>query len=112
MARAIDADSLKMNCKITGEFMNNFECVSLATLGEIIDKQPTIDPVKQEWISVKDRLPTEEDGKNSNGAIIAIERHEGYTKRWDWGIVADYADEFVCWMPFPEPPKNVQERMC
>ena len=46
MARLIDADELKTNCKITGEFMNNFECVSLATLGEIIDKQPTIDPLK------------------------------------------------------------------
>ena len=48
MARAIDAELLKENCKITGEFMNNFECVSLATLGAIIDKQPTIEaePVK------------------------------------------------------------------
>jgi len=43
MARAIDADILKENCRITGEFMNNFECVSLKTLGEIIDKQPTIE---------------------------------------------------------------------
>ena len=53
MARIIDADILKENCRITGEFMNNFECVSLATLGEIIDKQPTIEaePVKHgKWI--------------------------------------------------------------
>lgn len=53
MARIIDADILKENCRITGEFMNNFECVSLKTLGEIIDKQPTIEagPVKHgEWI--------------------------------------------------------------
>ena len=51
MARLIDADILKENCRITGEFMNNFECVSLKTLGEIIDKQPTIDPVKHgKWV--------------------------------------------------------------
>ena len=43
MARAIDADILKENCRITGEFMNNFECVTLKTLGDIIDKQPTIE---------------------------------------------------------------------
>ena len=58
MARAIDAELLKENCKITGEFMNNFECVSLATLGAIIDKQPTIEaePVKHgKWIKDKDR---------------------------------------------------------
>ncbi len=74
-----------------------------------VDKQPTIDPVKQEWISVKDRLPTKEDGKNSNGAVIAIEKHEGYAKRWDYGIVADYAVDFLCWMPFPEPPKDGEQ---
>ena len=57
MARIIDADILKENCRITGEFMNNFECVSLKTLGEIIDKQPTIEaePVKHGmWLWEKD----------------------------------------------------------
>ena len=58
MARIIDADILKENCRITGEFMNNFECVSLKTLGEIIDKQPTIEAeaVKRgEWVIAKDK---------------------------------------------------------
>ncbi len=55
MARLIDADALKNNCKITGEFKNNFNCVSLATLGEVIDKQPTIDPVKHgKWVWLSD----------------------------------------------------------
>ena len=49
--RLIDADKMKENCRITGELMNHFECVSLATLGEVIDAQPTIDPVKHgKWI--------------------------------------------------------------
>lgn len=37
----IDAEKLKENCKITGEFENNFRCVDLATLGCVIDNQPT-----------------------------------------------------------------------
>ena len=39
--RLIDAELLKGNCKITGEFENNFQCVDLATLGCVIDNQPT-----------------------------------------------------------------------
>ena len=39
--RLIDAEKLKENCKITGEFENNFQCVDLVTLGCVIDNQPT-----------------------------------------------------------------------
>lgn len=39
--RLIDAGKLKENCKITGEFKNNFQCVDLVTLGCVIDNQPT-----------------------------------------------------------------------
>lgn len=39
--RLIDADLLKANCKITGDFKNNFQCVDLVTLGIVIDNQPT-----------------------------------------------------------------------
>lgn len=39
--RLIDADLLKKNCKCTGTFESNFQCVSLKTLGDLIDTQPT-----------------------------------------------------------------------
>lgn len=39
--RLIDADLLKANCKITGDFKNNFQCVDLVTIGTVIDNQPT-----------------------------------------------------------------------
>ena len=39
--RLIDAEKMKENCKITGEFENNFQCVDLVTLGCVIDNQPT-----------------------------------------------------------------------
>lgn len=39
--RLIDADLLKNNCKCTGTFESNFQCVTLKTLGDLIDAQPT-----------------------------------------------------------------------
>ena len=39
--RLIDADLLKKNCKCTGTFESNFQFVSLKTLGDLIDAQPT-----------------------------------------------------------------------
>lgn len=39
--RLIDADLLKKNCKCTGEFEDNFKCVSLSELAKVIDEQPT-----------------------------------------------------------------------
>ena len=39
--RLIDADLLKQNCKCSGKFENNFQCVSLYTLSKVIDNQPT-----------------------------------------------------------------------
>lgn len=39
--RLIDADLLKKNCKCTGEFEDNFKCVSLSELAKVIDEHPT-----------------------------------------------------------------------
>ena len=39
--RLIDAELLKKNCKCTGEFEDNFKCVSLSELAKVIDNQPT-----------------------------------------------------------------------
>lgn len=58
--RLIDADLLKKNCKITGQFANNFQCVDLITLGTVIDAQPTIEakPIHEGYI-----IETIKDGK-------------------------------------------------
>lgn len=40
--RLIDADLLKKNCKCTGEFEDNFKCVSLTELAKVIDNQPIV----------------------------------------------------------------------
>lgn len=40
--RLIDAGLLKKNCKCTGEFEDNFKCVSLTELAKVIDNQPIV----------------------------------------------------------------------
>ena len=62
--RLIDADLLKANCKITGDFKNNFQCVDLVTLGIVIDNQPTaydVDKVVEQF----DTYITKLVGRNS-----------------------------------------------
>ena len=41
MSRLNDEELLKKNCKCTGEFKDNFKCVSLSELAKVIDNQPT-----------------------------------------------------------------------
>ena len=41
MSRLIDADLLVKNCKCTGKFKDNFNCVTLSDLRKIIEEQPT-----------------------------------------------------------------------
>lgn len=59
----------------------------------------------QEWISVKDRLPTREDA-NETESILAINKDDKYVGRWLWDIVARWPTAFTYWMPLPEPPKG------
>ena len=40
--KLIDANLLKKNCKCTGEFEDNFKCVSLTELAKVIDNQPSV----------------------------------------------------------------------
>lgn len=54
--RLIDADLLKKNCKCTGEFEDNFKCVSLTELAKVIDEQPTafdVDKVVEQLEEIK-----------------------------------------------------------
>lgn len=41
MSRLIDVDLLVKNCKCTGKFEDNFNCVTLSDLRRIIEEQPT-----------------------------------------------------------------------
>ena len=58
----------------------------------------------QEWISVKDRLPTIYDADEDN-CVLAI--HKASKKRYyHWRSVADNPFDFTHWMKTPQPPKG------
>ena len=58
----------------------------------------------QEWISVKDRLPTIYDADVDN-CVLAI--HKASNKRYyHWRSVANNPFDFTRWMKTPQPPKG------
>lgn len=83
----------------TGMVENENRCKIIAE--ELMQNGVTV----QEWISVKDRLPTREDA-NETESILAINKDEKYVGRWVWDIVARCPTEFTYWMPLPQPPKG------
>ena len=58
----------------------------------------------QEWISIKDRLPTIYDA-DADGCVLAI--HKAGNKRYyHWRSVANNPFDFTHWMKTPQPPKG------
>ena len=58
----------------------------------------------QKWISVEERLPTEQDADDV-GAVLAV--HKAARKRYyHWRSVVDNPFDFAFWMPIPQPPKG------
>jgi hypothetical protein len=55
------------------------------------------------WISVEERLPSEEDA-NPNWFVLAIEKDDGFARSWSWDYVERFPLEFTHWMPMPKPP--------
>ena len=117
MARAIDADETKKE-------MIEWLCAvaDFRTIEEIIDEQPTIEP-KQEWISVKDRLPEENnviEGRKyetcSDLVIVFVRDDLGnsftcddMTTNGEWINYPAPQFEVTHWMPLPEPPEKNNE---
>ena len=97
MARLIDADALDAHSLP----MDMGGCILIDDVTEMIANAPTIEPVKQGWISVKDRLP-------EKGKSVLVYWDDGF----DIGeYVGGEVGDDVYWMPLPELPKNAQERV-
>ena len=97
MARTIDADELR----------EVFEMMGWKDVVAITDGQPTIDPVKQEWISVKDRLPEADSflGVSRFNNEVQIYRKRAWDKDWVVGGLKIDKD-ILWWMPLPDGPKE------
>lgn len=80
--------------------------------------------MKDNWISVKTGLPTEEEGKHESGILFCEEydgevfashgyhnKEEGFVCYSSWCEVDGYrpSENVICWQPYPklpEPPKE------
>lgn len=94
MARAIDGDLLVDYIrKIDMPFETKTTVICT------VNTMPTIDTVKQEWISVKDRLP-------EKGKSVLVYWDDGF----DIGeYVGGEVGYDIYWMPLPEPPERDDE---
>ena len=135
--RLIDANALKkqiedFNCKDCNHY--NFVRCRACQIDDAlsyIDDAPTVG----EWISVKDRMPTETHSmfykfygtpkwrnamwrEESDNVLVAITFEDGsrfvtsgYTQdgRWSTGISKILQYTVTHWMPLPTPPEVIQE---
>lgn len=107
--RLIDADALKSELAP----QDDWTWANGAYVRDMIDAMPTVCG----WISVRDRLPGEEDYRqcheNWDGAVIWTNGSDiglgwYYTSTGNWADIYDCnIDDVTHWMPLPEPPKEV-----
>lgn len=64
-----------------------------------------------EWISVKDKLPTEDnDYLVTDGDACMVAQFKLETKKWYFWRISWWSTEHVThWTPLPEPPKTEEE---
>ena len=110
MGRAIDADEL---IKKAWDADTRVGYVQVVDVGDI-EEAPTIDPVKQEWISVKDRLPPDGNKpyltcrKTVKGRTVIESRylHTSYESPCVAYWEGKKNGEVTHWMPLPESPET------
>lgn len=56
----------------------------------------------QQWIPVKDGLPSKEDADRKGNVQVVF---NGYVTTWKWDLISRVR-EITHWMPLPEPPKE------
>ena len=59
----------------------------------------------QEWIPAAEQLPTEAD-EDVSECVLAIERQDGFARRWTGRSVRNCPELFTYWMPLPQAPKE------
>lgn len=119
MARMIDAEFLEqeiskwINCPGNGEYYCGYDNALTAVLDLIADA-PTLTP-PNEWISVEERLPTDEHPvivfvgyADTMTGFITTSSYFCFDENphWQWdGLVRD-EQRTLFWMPLPKPPKG------
>ena len=109
MARAIDADIFIRDLTAMKKM---YDAIELDGMIKALKEAPTIEP-KQEWISVKDRLPEEGkrvfiyyDDYGATSMTIGLYRNSVYGECWLANMVEISMKSITHWMPLPEPPER------
>ena len=107
--RAIDADALK---KELAPYEENDFSQQIDVILKIVDAQPTLTP-PNEWVSVEERLPTDERPvlvfvgyADTMTGFITTSSYFCFDENphWQWdGLIRD-EQRTLFWMPLPEPP--------
>lgn len=136
--RLIDADalkellidtleSIKKNPKMDGQEAHIIAACHMLT--EMIDDASTVSTARNGWISVKDRLPEDEQevlviAHGWDGRLVYVGRHKrveaqkswltGITNKssewslWGWSYLKE--PMVTHWMPLPEPPEEKERK--
>lgn len=76
---------------------------ALALIKHLEAKQP-------KWISIKERLPTEEDAPGDGRVVCVISKMAGSLagerRAYHWDMVVNHPTWFTHWMPLPSPPEG------
>lgn len=110
--RPIDANKLKKIYMAKGK-----DKLKLSTVINELEMMPSIEP-KQEWISVKDRLPERNKlvlvravSTARGGNITFVGAYDGFwflqTAADTIGLTIQY--DITHWMPLPEPPEKEEK---
>jgi hypothetical protein len=125
MSRLIDADALKKDLDAWVRVINKPQFYNREETLHIIDKAPTVEPKRGEWINIKERLPeahghylavvkrTAPDILGGNETRIKIMRWMGEDWRYahyipEW-INKAITDIVTHWQPLPQPPKTEEQ---
>lgn len=105
MAEYIDREKLLKRFNIDDMMNVNGTLISLRDAREIISSFPAVSV--QQWISVKDGMPED------NDRVIAFRPYEAevsayrYSVMWGWALKTSVSHRGIThWMPLPEPPKG------
>lgn len=80
--RLIDANLLVKNCRCTGKFEDNFNCVTLSDLRKIIEEQPTAYDVEKviEQLNKELELADEEKRRCTIENVLQFDEAKGYAR--------------------------------
>ena len=111
--RLIDGNALEQEMRefavqIWIESKNTSTCEETAeACADMVSDAPTLIHELSEWRKPAESPPTRKDA-NKSGCILAVHKLFDFDADWwHFSTVAGNPEDFYCWYPTPEPPKEL-----